>query len=110
MFALVYSVFVSVCLYLSLLAGAGMHISCLNLHSTLSPTSVSSLHPSRLSSLVTFSLEAASFWMVASVADLGYSILTVDRFTSRHKVISDATLFQLRQTLDILRNVKNEII
>ena len=47
--------------------------------------------------------------MVESVADLGYSTLIVDKFTCRHNVISDATCFQLRQTLDILREVRREI-
>lgn len=41
--------------------------------------------------------------MVESLADLGHSMLNEDKFTSRHNITSDATCFQLRQTLDILR-------
>ena len=78
----------------------------LNFFLTLSPTSVNSLHPSRLSSLTTFSLEAANFPIAESVAVLGLWTLIVDKLTSRHNVVSDATRFQFRQTLDILQKVK----
>ena len=73
---------------------------------TLSPTSVNSLHPSRLNSLTTFSLKAANFPIAESVAALGLWTLIVDKLTSRHNVISDATRFQFRQTLDILQKVE----
>lgn len=47
--------------------------------------------------------------MVESLADLGHSMLNEDKFTSRHNITSDATCFQLRQTLDILRQHRHEI-
>ena len=86
------------------LKGLGQKIELFFL--TLSPTSVNSLHPSRLSSLTTFSLEAVNFPIAESVAVLGLWTLIVDKLTSRHNVVSDATRFQFRQTLDILQKVK----